>query len=312
MPMRLFRNSIFSIGQRLRFLIGFAIFGAMIFVPVYLQIVDGMSPTRSGLAMLPMVAGLFSSSIPAGRLMSRNGRYKIFPIPGRTMVAGALLLLSQLDADIALLVRRPRHVRHGPRPRPHHAGAVARRAELRRPPRHRRRHQLGDFFRQMGGAFGTALFGAILSSRLAAHGRRDPRRRRGRQRRQGRRVANNVQLIKALPEPVHGLVTGAFAGSLHDMFLTASRRDGGVRSALFLKEKPLAQRDAAAPEAAEQEPARLPIARPASPDRARGRVPLGAGGVGQVSTTASPPPRTVRRPEHRRCRPPGRRPRSRR
>ena len=82
-PMRLFGNSIFSIANLFGFLIGIAMFGAMIFIPVYLQVVDGMSPTQSGLAMLPMVVGIFTTSITAGQLMSRNGRYKIFPILGR-------------------------------------------------------------------------------------------------------------------------------------------------------------------------------------------------------------------------------------
>lgn len=66
-PMRLFRNSIFSITNTFGFMIGLAMFGAMIFIPVYLQVVDGMSPTRSGLAMLPMVVGIFTTSIGPAR-----------------------------------------------------------------------------------------------------------------------------------------------------------------------------------------------------------------------------------------------------
>src|SRR5690606_34597525 len=71
-PMRLFRSSIFSIANLFGFLIGMAMFGAMIFIPVYLQVVDGMSPTESGLAMVPMVVGIFTTSILAGQLMSRT------------------------------------------------------------------------------------------------------------------------------------------------------------------------------------------------------------------------------------------------
>ena len=105
-PMRLFRNSIFSIANLFGFLIGIAMFGSMIFIPVYLQVVDGMCPTQSGLAMLPMVVGIFTTSITAGQLMSRTGRYKIFPILGAAIVIVALLMLSPLDSRLAVLVRR--------------------------------------------------------------------------------------------------------------------------------------------------------------------------------------------------------------
>jgi EmrB/QacA subfamily drug resistance transporter len=99
LPMQLFRNSIFSIANLFGFLIGIAMFGSMIFIPVYLQVVDGMSPTKSGLALLPMVVGLFSTSIMAGQIMSRTGRYRIFPILGSSIVLIALLMLSRLTAD---------------------------------------------------------------------------------------------------------------------------------------------------------------------------------------------------------------------
>ncbi len=142
-PMRLFGNSIFSIANLFGFLIGIAMFGSMIFIPVYLQVVDGMSPTKSGLAMVPMVIGIFTTSITAGQLMSRNGRYKIYPILGATIVIGALVMLSSLTRALAVLVRRSVDVRPGRRPRLHHAGADHGRAELRGPQRHGRRDQLG-------------------------------------------------------------------------------------------------------------------------------------------------------------------------
>ena len=87
LPMRLFRNSIFSIANAFGFLVGVAMFGALIFIPVYLQVVDGMSPTQSGLAMLPMIVGLFSTSIAAGRLAPA----------GRSAVASARCVASRLD-----------------------------------------------------------------------------------------------------------------------------------------------------------------------------------------------------------------------
>jgi predicted MFS family arabinose efflux permease len=98
-PMRLFSNSIFSIANTFGFLIGVAMFGSLILIPVHLQVVDGMTPTESGIAMLPMVAGLFSTSIAAGLIMTRTGRYKIFPILGATVVICALVMFSMLNAD---------------------------------------------------------------------------------------------------------------------------------------------------------------------------------------------------------------------
>jgi len=98
-PMRLFRNPIFTVGNTFAFLIGFAIFGGAIYLPLYFQAVQGMSPTNSGLAMLPMVAGMFSMSITSGLLITKTGRYKIFPIIGAATLLIALFLLSTITMD---------------------------------------------------------------------------------------------------------------------------------------------------------------------------------------------------------------------
>jgi len=256
-PMRLFRNSIFSIANLFGFLIGIAMFGSMIFIPVYLQVVDGMSPTRSGLAMLPMVVGIFSTSIAAGQLMSRNGRYKIYPILGAGVVIAALLMLSQLTATSPYWYAGLSMYVLG-------AGlGFTMQILITVVQNSVDRSDIGvatssvTFFRQMGGSFGTALFGAILSSRLAVHIAEamkgapagTPTGKVG-------DVANNVQAIKALPEPVHSLVTGAFSSSLHDVFLSAVPLVAvAFVVAFFLKEKPLAQRDPATPAAPTEAPA---------------------------------------------------------
>ncbi len=168
-PMRLFGNSIFSIANLFGFLIGIAMFGSMIFIPLYLQVVDGMSPTRSGLAMLPMVVGIFSTSITAGRLMSRNGRYKIYPILGASIVIVSLVMLSQLTAaspywyaGLSMFVLGS-------------GLGFTMQILITVVQNSVDRSDIGvatssvTFFRQMGGSFGTALFGAVLSSRLAVH-----------------------------------------------------------------------------------------------------------------------------------------------
>ncbi|WP_328376815.1 MFS transporter [Streptomyces sp. NBC_00440] len=91
-PMRLFRNSIFSKTSLLSVLIGAGMFGGMLMIPQYLQIVKGASPTRSGLEMLPLMLGMIIASIVAGQLTAKTGRYKIFPIIGTALMVVALLL----------------------------------------------------------------------------------------------------------------------------------------------------------------------------------------------------------------------------
>ncbi|NDZ77093.1 MFS transporter [Streptomyces sp. SID10853] len=91
-PMRLFRNSIFSKTSLLSVLIGAGMFGGMLMIPQYLQIVKGASPTRSGLEMLPLMLGMIIASIVAGQLTAKTGRYKIFPIIGTALMVAALLL----------------------------------------------------------------------------------------------------------------------------------------------------------------------------------------------------------------------------
>jgi EmrB/QacA subfamily drug resistance transporter len=245
-PMRLFRNSIFSIANLFGFLIGIAMFGALIFIPVYLQVVDGMSPTRSGLAMLPMVIGIFTTSIGAGQLMTRTGRYKHFPILGAVVTTIALFLLANLDngtpywiAGLSMFVMGL-------------GLGLTMQVLIVVVQNSVDRSDMGvatssvAFFRQMGGSFGTALFGAILSSRLSVHladaMRNAPSGATGSGKDLGA-ISNNVSLIKSLPEPLHGLVTGAFSEALHDTFLAAVPLTlVALAVAFFLKEVPLTGR----------------------------------------------------------------------
>jgi MFS family permease len=204
-----------------------------------------MSPTKSGLAMVPMVIGIFTTSIAAGQLMTRTGRYKHFPILGAVITTGALFLLANLDNDtpywqaglsmfvmglgLGLTMQVLIVVVQNSVDRSDMGVATSSVA----------------FFRQMGGSFGTALFGAILSSRLTVHIadalKGVPA---GRTPANVGDAANNVQAIKALPEPVHSLVTGAFSASLHDVFLSAVPLVAvALVVAFFLKEKPLGTRE---------------------------------------------------------------------
>jgi EmrB/QacA subfamily drug resistance transporter len=98
-PLRLFRNSIFAVGNTFGFLAGIAMFGAIIFLPLFLQAVKGMSPTESGLAMLPAVIGIFSTSIGSGILITKTGKYKIYPILGAAVLIVALFLMGHLHVN---------------------------------------------------------------------------------------------------------------------------------------------------------------------------------------------------------------------
>jgi EmrB/QacA subfamily drug resistance transporter len=243
-PLELFNISVFRTSNLYSFIIGFAMFGGIIFLPVYLQVVQDMSPTRSGLALLPMVVGIFSTSISSGIWMSRTGRYKIFPIVGGATVVVALYLLSAMDVEtpywqaalsfylfgaglgfsmqiIVTIVQNAVDKRHMGTA----TSSVA-------------------FFRSMGGTFGAAVFGAILSSRLASHLAADfsgngqaavPA--------GGGDITGNVQKIQQLPEPAHGLVLEAFSQSLHDVFVWAIPVVMvALAVAFFIKEVPLKMR----------------------------------------------------------------------
>jgi EmrB/QacA subfamily drug resistance transporter len=99
LPLRLFRSSVFSVSVVLAFIVGFAMLGAMTFLPTYLQYVRGVSATASGVQTLPLVAGLLVTSILSGNIVARTGRYKIFPIAGSLIMGLGLFLLSTMAAD---------------------------------------------------------------------------------------------------------------------------------------------------------------------------------------------------------------------
>jgi EmrB/QacA subfamily drug resistance transporter len=240
-PLRLFRNQVFTVGNAFAFLAGIAMFGTIIFLPVYLQAVKGFTPTQSGLALLPAIIGIFSTSITSGQLITRTGRYKIFPVIGAVVMTVAMVLLSRLDVDTPFWQVAVYEYLFG-------AGlgftmqtivtAVQNSVEYR---------DMGSatssttFFRQMGGSVGAAVFGAVLSSRLAHYLAEQLASAGIRPGAAGPNVeANNVQAIQQLAEPVKSIVLGAFTNALDDVFLV------GVPFlvvafvvALLLKEVPL-------------------------------------------------------------------------
>ncbi|MCG8924557.1 MFS transporter [Lentzea sp. CC55] len=99
LPMRMFRNHTFALGNAINFVLGIGMFGGMVSIPLYLQIVKGVTPTTAGLMLLPMTFGIMSATAIAGKVTSKTGRYKAFPIIGAGLMAAALFLLSSIGTD---------------------------------------------------------------------------------------------------------------------------------------------------------------------------------------------------------------------
>ncbi len=104
LPLHLFRQRVFSAAGAIGFVVGFAMFGALTYLPQYMQIVKGVSPTISGLRLLPLMAGLLATSIGTGQLISRWGRYKVFPVAGTATMTVGLFLLSHLGPATSTLL----------------------------------------------------------------------------------------------------------------------------------------------------------------------------------------------------------------
>ncbi|WP_083981033.1 DHA2 family efflux MFS transporter permease subunit [Actinomadura chibensis] len=219
MPPRLLANSVFSLGAAISFAVGFAMFGALTFLPIFLQVVHGVSPTLSGVYLLPMMLGMLIASIGSGQLITRSGRYKVFPMVGTPIIALALFLCSGLDEDSTVLAMSLRFALLG-----FGLGLVLQVlviAVQNAVPY----EDLGSatsgvtFFRQIGGSFGVAVFGSIFSNQLARRitdlGPRlppgfDPA-----------AVQGNPSLLDRFPAPVKAGVLHAYAQSIDAVFFWA-------------------------------------------------------------------------------------------
>ena len=219
-PMALFKNSVFRTTSIIGFIVGLAMFGAIVFMPLFLQVVQGSSPTQAGLQLLPMMAGLLIASVVSGRLISLMGRYKIFPIVGTALATIGMYLLSTIQVDTpywqlaaylfilglgignvmqVLIIAVQNSVN------PRDVGVAT---------------SGSTFFRSVGGTIGTALFGAIMTSRLtqelishlpssAASSANISD------------MTSAMSKISTLPPTIKPLVLEAFTGALNSVFLTA-------------------------------------------------------------------------------------------
>lgn len=217
-PMRLFRNPIFAVGNAFTFLIGFAMFGGAIYLPLFFQTVMGMSPTRSGLAMLPMVAGMFSMSITSGLLITKTGKYKIYPIIGSCILIVAMFLLSTIHYDTAYWNIAIYAFLFG-------IGLGLAMMTIVTPVQNAVEFRdMGvttstiTFLRSLGGAIGVALFGAIMNLRLTSYLAEELGSQVGAMS-GGEINTNNVQAIQTLPEPIRTEVLSAYTHAITDIYL---------------------------------------------------------------------------------------------
>jgi EmrB/QacA subfamily drug resistance transporter len=219
-PLRLFRNRVFSASSAVGFVVGFAMFGSIAYLPQYMQIVKGASPTISGLRLLPLMAGLLTTSIICGRLVSRWGRYRIFPIVGTAVMTIGLYLLSHLGVSTSTWLSSLYMLVLG-------AGIGASLQVLVVAVQNAVSYaDLGaatggaTFFRSVGGSFGTAIFGAVFANVLggnlasALHGLKLP---------PGVTAATGASpaVLDRLPSAVHAGYISGYATSLQTVFLVA-------------------------------------------------------------------------------------------
>jgi hypothetical protein len=236
LPLSLFRGSVFTISVILAFIVGFAMLGAMTFLPTYLQYVKGVTATDSGVRTLPLVIGLLVTSIASGVAVSRTGRYKIFPIAGTLVMALGLYLLSRLDAHTGTWITSLDMLVLG-------AGIglcmqvltiiVQNTADFA---------DLGvatsavTFFRTLGSSFGVAIFGTIYSNALGA---RLPAAFAQTSGLTPAAVAT-PKLLHAHPPAQIAPIVDAYAAALHVVFLAAVPvAVAAFVLALFLKQVPL-------------------------------------------------------------------------
>ena len=252
-PPHLFSNGIFNASAAMSFLVALAMFGAIIYLPLFLQVVHGITPTSSGLRLLPLMGGVLTASILGGRAISRIGRYRAFPIAGSVLMTAGMAMLSRIGVGTSYLWLSVSMLVLGlgmGLVMPVLVLAVQNSVAPR---------DLGTatssttFFRSIGGSFGVAIFGAIFTNRLGYWLPRElPASARLGSGNAATLLHASPARLKALPAGVHTGLVQAFAHSLHAVFLWAV--PFGVLAfvvSLLLREVPLRDRGATRPGTAE-------------------------------------------------------------
>ena len=234
-PMSLFKNHTFSLTSILGAIIGAGMFGAIVMLPLYMQVVKGYSASDAGLKLIPLMLGIVTTSIFSGKMISKHGHYKRFPIVGTFLMTIGILAMTRLEIDTpywqisiyAVIVGMGLGLSM-------QTIVIALQNSV----------ELSDmgvatssntFFRSLGSVFGTAFFGAILTNRLAHYLAASGLKGGGET-----SITNNTALIKKLPPEVQSTILESFVKSFHFVFYTAAPVTAlGFALALMLKEVPL-------------------------------------------------------------------------
>jgi EmrB/QacA subfamily drug resistance transporter len=222
-PLRLFRKRVFSVSNAAGFIVGVAMFGAIIYLPVYLQVVRGVSPTTSGLMLLPIMVGLFIASIGSGQIIARIGRYKIFPVVGTAVMTLGMGLFSTLTIHTSFIVTSGFMLITG-----FGLGLVMQVLILAVQNGVDYKDlgtatSLAAFFRSMGGAFGTALLGAVLNDRLVGNlSKALPSTAKSHVSAIAREIVGSPAQLKLLPPVIHTAATVAYVHTIDTVFLIAT------------------------------------------------------------------------------------------
>ena len=234
-PLYLFKNHTFTVTSVLGAIIGAGMFGAIVMLPLYMQVVKGYTATDAGLKLIPLMLGIVSTSIVSGKLISKHGHYKRYPIAGTALMALGILAMTRLQIDTPYWELSIYAIMVG-------AGlglsmqtiviALQNAVEFK---------DMGvatssnTFFRSLGSVFGTAIFGTILTNRLghyllgAGFNESDVA-----------KIQSNTAAIGALPAEGRMTALNAFVDSFHVVFLVAAPIVGiGLLFALALRETPL-------------------------------------------------------------------------
>ncbi|MFA7510558.1 MAG: MFS transporter, partial [Mycolicibacterium vanbaalenii] len=242
LPIRLFASPVFTVCCILSFIVGFAMLGALTFLPTFMQFVDGVSATESGLRTLPMVGGLLLTSMGSGVLVSRTGRYKIFPVAGTAVMVVGFVLLSQMDATTPMLQQSAYLFILGT------GIGMCMQVLILIVQSTATFSDLGvatsgvTFFRTIGSSFGAAIFGSLFANFLDARivtalagGGAPPE------------AAQSPQVLHRLPDAVAAPIVEAYSDSLGLVFLYAAPVALlGFLVALTLKQVPLQEFEASA------------------------------------------------------------------
>jgi EmrB/QacA subfamily drug resistance transporter len=253
LSLALFRNRNFALVSGMGFMVGFAMFGAITFLPLYQQTVQGASATNSGLLLLPMMAGMLVCSIVGGRVITKTGRYKIFPIVGGVLMTAGVFLLSRLDADTTRLQSSLYMVVLGS------GMGFLMQTTMLIAQNSVEQKDLGvassaaTFFRSIGGSFGVALFGAVFTHQLTGYltDHLGPQAAAGLSGGSGSAMSIGPTTIAKLPASVRDAVVHGIATATSSVFFWSVLAAVLVPIlAIFVKE--VALRGTATPEPAEQ------------------------------------------------------------